>query len=118
MRSAISAFFIPWLIFLCSWSIPLLIVESGMGKAARRGTVGTFAKLLGPSSTWRGAFVGFCAMAIGFYYSVVTLTTLGYGDVLPASQTAQVLVIAQVIIGYVMLGGLLSIFATRMGRRA
>lgn len=52
------------------------------------------------------------------YYSVVTLTTLGYGDVLPASQTAQALVIAQVVIGYVMLGGLLSIFATRMGRRA
>ena len=52
------------------------------------------------------------------YYSVVTLTTLGYGDVLPASQAAQVLVIAQVVIGYVMLGGLLSIFATRMGRRA
>ncbi len=52
------------------------------------------------------------------YYSVVTLTTLGYGDVLPASQAAQVLVIAQVIVGYVMLGGLLSIFATRMGRRA
>ena len=53
-----------------------------------------------------------------FYYSVVTLTTLGYGDVLPASLSAQILVIAQVILGYVMLGGLLSIFATRMGRRA
>ncbi len=51
------------------------------------------------------------------YFSVVTLTTLGYGDVLPASQGAQMVVIIQVIFGYVMLGGLLSIFATRMGRR-
>lgn len=51
------------------------------------------------------------------YFSVVTLTTLGYGDVLPASQTAQLVVILEVVLGYVMLGGLLSIFATKMGRR-
>lgn len=52
------------------------------------------------------------------YFSVVTLTTLGYGDVLPASTGAQVVVLLEVILGYVMLGGLLSIFANRMGRRA
>ncbi|MEM7337495.1 MAG: pentapeptide repeat-containing protein [Actinomycetota bacterium] len=51
------------------------------------------------------------------YFSIVTLTTLGYGDVLPASQTAQAVVIGQVITGYVMLGGLLSIFSTKMSRR-
>lgn len=51
------------------------------------------------------------------YFSVVTLTTLGYGDVLPASQPAQIVVIIQVVLGYVMLGGLLSIFAGKMGRR-
>lgn len=53
-----------------------------------------------------------------FYFSVVTLTTLGYGDVLPASLGAQVVVLFEVIMGYFMLGGLLSIFATKMGRRA
>ena len=53
-----------------------------------------------------------------FYYSVVTLTTLGYGDVLPASMAAQILAMIEVIIGYVMLGGLLSIFANKMARRA
>lgn len=52
------------------------------------------------------------------YFSVVTLTTLGYGDVLPASLAAQILVLIEVVVGYVMLGGVLSIFATRMGRRA
>ena len=51
------------------------------------------------------------------YFSIVTLTTLGYGDVLPASQAAQLVVIVEVVLGYVMLGGLLSIFATKMGRR-
>ena len=53
-----------------------------------------------------------------FYYSVVTLTTLGYGDVLPASTAAQIVAMCEVAIGYVMLGGLLSIFANKMARRA
>ncbi|MGI9625975.1 MAG: pentapeptide repeat-containing protein [Longimicrobiales bacterium] len=52
------------------------------------------------------------------YYSVVTLTTLGYGDVLPASGPAQLLAMIQVLIGYVMLGGLISILSTKMARRA
>jgi uncharacterized protein YjbI with pentapeptide repeats len=52
------------------------------------------------------------------YFSVVTLTTLGYGDVVPASEAAQLLVMIEVVLGHVMLGGLLSIFATRMARRA
>jgi uncharacterized protein YjbI with pentapeptide repeats len=52
------------------------------------------------------------------YYSVVTLTTLGYGDVLPVSLPAQILAMVEVGIGYLALGGLLSIFANKMARRA
>lgn len=52
------------------------------------------------------------------YYSVVTMTTLGYGDVLPASGVAKWLAIAEVCTGYVALGGLMSIFANKMARRA
>ena len=53
-----------------------------------------------------------------FYFSVVTLTTLGYGDVLPQSVAAQVICIIEVIIGYVMLGGMLAIFSNKLARRA
>ncbi len=53
-----------------------------------------------------------------FYYSVVTLTSLGYGDVVPASASAQMIAMLEVLLGYVMLGGLLSIFANKMSRRA
>jgi uncharacterized protein YjbI with pentapeptide repeats len=52
------------------------------------------------------------------YFSVVTATTLGYGDVLPASLTGQLIVTLQSIIGYVGLGGLLSILGNKMARRA
>ena len=53
-----------------------------------------------------------------FYFSVVTLTTLGYGDVQPASVSGQIVAMIEVIIGYVMLGGLLSIVSNKMARRA
>ena len=52
------------------------------------------------------------------YYSVVTLTSLGYGDVSPASLPAQVVAMIEVITGYIMLGGLLSIFSSKIARRA
>ena len=53
-----------------------------------------------------------------FYYSLVTMTTLGYGDVLPASAPAQVVASVQVVIGYFLVGGLLGIFANKMSRSA
>ena len=52
------------------------------------------------------------------YYSVVTFTTLGFGDVTPKTNAAAWFVMAEVIIGYVMLGGLISIFANKLARRS
>lgn len=52
------------------------------------------------------------------YFSFVTLTTLGYGDAVPASLSAQVFVTLQAITGYMGLGGLLSILGNKMARRA
>ncbi|MCD6308729.1 MAG: pentapeptide repeat-containing protein [Candidatus Latescibacteria bacterium] len=53
-----------------------------------------------------------------FYYSVVTLTTLGYGDIMPASVGGQFIAMMEVMSGYMMLGGLLSIFSNKIARRA
>lgn len=52
------------------------------------------------------------------YFSLVTLTTLGYGDIRPVSTAAQAAVMVQVLLGYVGLGGLMAIIANRMARRA
>jgi len=51
------------------------------------------------------------------YFSVVTMTTLGYGDILPTSAVARAVVMVQVLLGYMMLGGLLTIFNNKMARR-
>jgi len=64
-------FLIPWLIFLFLWSIPLLIIEFGIGKKTRMGTIGAFGSM-NRRHTWMGGFVGFCTLAITFYYCVVT----------------------------------------------
>ncbi len=48
-----------------------------------------------------------------YYYSVVTFTTLGFGDILPKTLRAEILVTLEVIVGYIMLGGLISIFASK-----
>lgn len=52
------------------------------------------------------------------YFSVVTLSTLGFGDITPVSAAAQVAVIAEVIVGYTMLGGLMSLLSAKLARRA
>ena len=52
------------------------------------------------------------------YYSVVTFTTLGYGDVLPSSPFAQLLAMSEVVLGYLSLGGMMSILSDKMARRA
>jgi voltage-gated potassium channel Kch len=51
-----------------------------------------------------------------YYYSVVTFATLGYGDITPSDLAGQIFSVIEVIIGYQMLGGLLSVFAKKIVR--
>ncbi|HEY5672142.1 MAG TPA: pentapeptide repeat-containing protein [Malonomonas sp.] len=51
------------------------------------------------------------------YFSVVTMTTLGFGDVMPKTVGAQLVTMLEVSTGYIMLGGLLSIFSNKLARR-
>ena len=46
-----------------------------------------------------------------YYFSIVTYTTLGFGDVRPASLIGEVIVSSEVILGYTTLGSLLSVLA-------
>ena len=65
------SFLIVWMVFLFMWSIPLLISEFAIGKKTRKGTIGAFSQIAGKNLTWMGGFVGFCTIAIMFYYSAV-----------------------------------------------
>ena len=53
-----------------------------------------------------------------FYFSIVTFTTLGFGDVVADNSAARFLVTLEVIFGYMMLGGLISIFSNKLASRS
>jgi NSS family neurotransmitter:Na+ symporter len=77
-RNGGGAFLITWMLALLLWSIPLLMAESAIGKATRKGTVGSFATVMGRRYAWMGGFVALCTVAIMCYYSVVTGWCLRY----------------------------------------
>jgi uncharacterized protein YjbI with pentapeptide repeats len=52
------------------------------------------------------------------YYSVVTFTTLGFGDITPRTPIAAGVVMIEVMVGYVMLGISISILAAKVARRS
>ena len=53
-----------------------------------------------------------------FYYSIVTYTTLGFGDVTPKHWFGELVVTLEVIFGYLTLGLLVSILANKVARRS
>jgi len=53
-----------------------------------------------------------------YYFSIVTFTTLGFGDVKPLNLAGEIWLVLEVLLGYTMLGGLISIFANKLARRA
>ena len=64
-------FLIPWAVFLFTWSIPLLTIESAIGKRTRRGVIHSLGMMLGRGKTWIGAFVALCTTGIMCYYAVI-----------------------------------------------
>jgi neurotransmitter:Na+ symporter, NSS family len=60
-----------WVIFLFLWSVPLIIAEYILGRKNRKGVVGAFVAGMGKKFAWMGAFVGFVATAISFFYAVI-----------------------------------------------
>jgi NSS family neurotransmitter:Na+ symporter len=71
-------FLILWLVFLFVWSIPILLAEFSIGKAYKKGVIGSFAGAVGPRFTWMGFFIALCTLGIAFYYSVVTAWGMRY----------------------------------------
>jgi hypothetical protein len=52
------------------------------------------------------------------YFSLVTFTTLGFGDIHAATSTGAIVISIQVIIGYIFLGGLVAMLSDKLARRA
>ena len=53
-----------------------------------------------------------------YYFSIVTFTTLGFGDIKPKNLAGEIWLTIEVILGYFFLGGLVAILATKLARRS
>lgn len=53
-----------------------------------------------------------------FYFSIVTYTTLGFGDITARGLAGEILVALEVVLGYITLGLLLAILANTVARRS
>lgn len=94
---------------------------SNCGRSLLRWFVWLFAATLFFAAVYTQVDIDYGAHKTWFspvYFSFVTLTTLGYGDAVPASAAGQFFVTLQAITGYMGLGGLLSILGNKMARRA
>jgi hypothetical protein len=70
-----------------------------------------------------GSFVdGEAPMARYVYFSFTTLTTIGYGDVLPTHPLSRMLAVSEALIGQlypaVLIGGLLGMALQSRGKQA
>jgi uncharacterized protein YjbI with pentapeptide repeats len=76
-----------------------------------------FAYLLVGAQSYHLITVRF-GMGTMLYYSVVNFSTLGFGDIVPCTPMTLFLTGLEVFTGYFMMGGLISIFATKVARTA
>ncbi|EPP34417.1 neurotransmitter symporter family protein [Chlamydia ibidis] len=71
-------FIILWLVFLFSWSIPMIIVELCLGKLTKKSPIGTLIQTAGRKYAWLGAFITLVTTCILGYYSNIVGWGLGY----------------------------------------
>jgi voltage-gated potassium channel len=63
---------------------------------------------------------GFTSIPRSIYWAIVTLTTVGYGDIAPKSTLGQAIASAIMILGYAIIAiptGIVSVEMARQGRR-
>jgi len=53
-----------------------------------------------------------------YYFSMITLSTFGAGAVTPVNLAGEIWVIAEVLLGYILLGFLISVFVQKIARRS
>ncbi len=61
---------------------------------------------------------GFTSIPRGIYWAIVTLTTVGYGDIAPRTVIGQAIAAAAMLLGYSMIIIPTGIFATELARVA
>ena len=59
-------FLLVWFCFLFLWSIPMLLVEYGLGRYTRKGVIQSFQQFLGIKATWMALWITLVNFAISW----------------------------------------------------
>lgn len=65
MHAGALAFLIVWFAFLWLWSMPIILIEYGVGRFTKKSTVESYKKLIGPAYRFMGGFQATVAFALG-----------------------------------------------------
>jgi voltage-gated potassium channel len=122
-----------WTIFLCAllllaglllWQVQLVLAESDRGRPAVAITLliclslVVFAAAYLALSRQHGQFSGLHTRTDALYFTVVTMATIGYGDISASGQEARLVVIVQVGYNFVFLAAGASALTNRLRGRA
>ncbi len=69
-----------------------------------------------PADTWRDS--GVESIWDGFYVSIVSITTLGLGDICPTSSLGRFWVATEALLGVIVIGGFLNAIAMKVSTKA
>ncbi|KAF5404400.1 hypothetical protein PHET_02061 [Paragonimus heterotremus] len=72
------AFYVAWFLLLLFWSIPLLLVEYGVGRFTRNSALPSFCKFMGKYFAWIGGWLIAAVFFISAYYPVIVGWCLYY----------------------------------------
>lgn len=88
-------FIVLWTLFLCLWSIPLIIVELSIGKLTQKAPIGALIRTAGKQYAWLGGFIALVTTGILGYYSNIVGWGLSYfyysisGEIAPGKDFLQ-----------------------------
>ncbi|MFD4143525.1 potassium channel family protein [Streptomyces sp. NPDC058572] len=80
-------------------------------------TVIVFASTYYALATHPGQFKGLYTRTDALYFTIVTLATVGYGDITPSGQTARVVTMMQILYSFVFLTAAATALAQQMRAR-
>lgn len=109
---------------LLLWQIQLVSAEVERGRPALGIALLSILSLLVFATAYLalsrhgGEFAGLHTRVDALYFTVITMATIGYGDITPSGQEARVVVLAQVVYSFVFLAAGASAFSQQLrGRR-
>jgi uncharacterized protein YjbI with pentapeptide repeats len=115
IKAAHPVFYRFWLVFTdCGRSLPRVILWAGCLSLV----FGVIYYCIGADQFLLAEAVLDWTFFNAMYYSVVTITTLGHCHVVPATHLASGFVMTESVLGYLMLGTLISVLATKVARRS